>query len=231
MTRLCQHESVGRDDKRLCIAALCIITGSLAAALLLGHPHGSLANWSAHLSHDYWPQLRPALARKNVATVIQAAGSLIAFYGLLGAYLRAKHNMTVWDWVLWRLGWTHRGQDVTYSITGALVIKPVLSAPVYGRFVYKPWQRSRAQLKRLAIFVNDRSQEGAAQDKRIDDLAKELQKAVIGSSDLKREILERIESKLKELDDKLNRKQVLELTWAIWGIGITAVGAVAGFGT
>ena len=43
------------------------------------------------------------LSRKNVSTTIRAVGALTAFYGLLRAYVRAKHDMTVRAWVWWWL--------------------------------------------------------------------------------------------------------------------------------
>ena len=51
---------MGRDDRRLVIYALCGISLSLAAALLLGQhiePHGSLAVWSTDLARQYWPHI------------------------------------------------------------------------------------------------------------------------------------------------------------------------------
>jgi hypothetical protein len=40
---------------------------------------------------------------------------------------------------------------------------------------------------------------------------------------VKREVLERIETEVKALNDKLDRKQVLDLTWAIWGSSANAL--------
>jgi ABC-type proline/glycine betaine transport system permease subunit len=47
---------MGRSDGRLLIGALCGISLTLAAALVLGQPRGSLAVWSAELAHR-WPRL------------------------------------------------------------------------------------------------------------------------------------------------------------------------------
>lgn len=54
---------------------------------------GDFASWSEHLASDDW-LLHRVLERKNVATIIQAVGAFVAFYGLLRAYVRAQFGLT-----------------------------------------------------------------------------------------------------------------------------------------
>lgn len=224
-----------RSDRRLLVGALCGISLTLVAGLVLGQPRGSLAAWSADLAH-HWPHLRHLLrllvARKNVATAIQAVGSLIAFYGLGRAYVRAKYDITVTAWILWRVFRRKpRGKGITVAPGAALILRPELSATAYAQIVLDPKLKLRDQVKQLAVFVNNRSQEAAERDKRITDLGRKLRRAQVATTELKRDVLDRIETEVKALNDKLDRKQVLDLGWAIWGLFVTFVGTVLTFGT
>lgn len=61
-------------------------------------------------------------------------------------------------------------------------------------------------------------------------LERELREARYVTSELERKIVAHIETRIQELDDKINRVQVLDLTWAIWGLLISFVGTAWGFG-
>jgi len=222
---------VGRDERRLLVGAVCGISLALATALLLGQPHGSLAVWSHYLAHDDWVQLR-VLARKNIATTIQAIGALIAFYGLWRAYIRAKYDITVPAWIVWKaFRWEPSSGDYLASPRSAFGGKGDLDAPVYPQFVFNPKHRSRQQINQLARFVNERSKALGALDKQLRNLTAELRAAEFATADLEQKTLERIEAAIKALDDRLDRKQGLDLRVAIWGLLITFGGILWGLGT
>ena len=223
---------MGLSDRRLLVAALCGISLTLAAALVLGQPRGSLAVWSGELAH-HWPHLRHLLrllvARKNCATATQ---SLVAFYGLGRAYIRAKYDITVTAWILWRVFRRKpRGKDILISPGSAFIGIGTLSATAYAQIVLDPKLKLRDQIKQLAVFVNNRSQEAAERDKRITDFGRELRRAQVATTELKRAMLDYMETQIQALDNKINRTQVLDLTWAIRGLLISAVGTLLSFGT
>jgi hypothetical protein len=134
------------DDKRWYLRLLFGLMMYLAGALLLGQRQGIFvaAVWPLYLAHDDWV-LHHLLARKNCATAIQAVGSVVAFLGLWRAYLRAKYKMSIREWIWWRLGHEPSSGDITVSPGTAVVIRPVLSATAFAKFVYNPWQTPRPQ--------------------------------------------------------------------------------------
>jgi hypothetical protein len=215
---------VRQDDKRLIVAAICLVTASLAFALL--QPHSSLAVWSEHVAHDcYWPQWRPHLSRKNCATVVVMVGSFIAFYGLLRAYVRSKYDQTIFEWIFYKRRWG----DIT--IVPATAIGHLeLSGMAHATFTLDPKQTVREQLKALAQFVNDRSAETDGLQKALTEIGREIRKLRTEASELERKTLEHIESRIDQLDSKINRTQVLDLTLAIWGLFITTIGIALGLG-
>jgi uncharacterized membrane protein (UPF0136 family) len=205
---------VARSDRRLLVGALCGISLTLAAALVLGQPHGSLAAWSHDLARLYWPQLRHLAARKNLAAATQAVGALVTFYWLGRAYIRAKYDITVTAWILWRVFRRKpRGKDITVTPGPAFMLRTELSATAYAEIVIDPKSRLRDQIKQLAAFANSRSKEAAERDKRITDLGRELRKVRAETSELERKTLAHIETRINELSDRLDRIQVWDLRW------------------
>jgi hypothetical protein len=230
---------VGRDDRRLIVGALCGISATLATALLLGQPHGSLAVWSAELgAHHYWPHLRHLLARKNCATAIQALGALITFYGLGSAYVRAKHDQTVGAWiktrverVLAKLFRRPRDNMTIHAPTAYGTFRFGMSASglvTHNVDISLPLQE---QIKRLAQFANNRAREAAEVVKKLGALERDFGKLEHGTAELERNLLEHMETQIRELDNRLDSIQALDLTWAIRGLFISFVGTVLSFGT
>jgi len=215
--------------KRLYIGGLCAFS-AISAGVLLFQPDGTLAHWSAELVRD--PYIRHMFARKNGATAIQAIGALIAFYGLGRAYIRAKWDVTVTEWILWRVfGCNPRGKGITVSPRSALLLRPELSATAYAQFPLDSSLPLQEQIIRLSRFVNDRSRDGAAIQVAINNLRRELSRAELATTGMRQEILGRIETEVKALNDKLDSKQVLDLGWAISGLFISFVGTVLSLGT
>jgi transcription elongation GreA/GreB family factor len=63
------------------------------------------------------------------------------------------------------------------------------------------------------------------------DLGRELRNLQSRASEIERKVLDHIESQIRELDEKINRTQVLDLIPAIVGLGISAVGTLLGLGS
>jgi hypothetical protein len=87
------------------------------------------------------------------------------------------------------------------------------------------------QIQMLAQFVNDNARTVAEHGGLIADLQGKLRELEAGTATLERNLLERIEIRLDEFDDRLNTKQVLDLRWAIAGLAISFVGTVLSLGT
>ena len=196
---------MGRGDRRLLVGALCGISVTLAAALLLGQPHASVAVWSRELALLYWPHVRHLLARKNCATAIQSLGALITFYGLGQAYIRAKHNETVEAWAkrsikrIWRTLLRRPRQATTHSGTAHGTFGFHGYAVGYVTHNVDITLSLHEQIKRLAQFVNSRSREAAQMESTIADLQQEFRQARDATSELERKTLAHIETQIQQL--------------------------------
>ncbi|OBJ53722.1 hypothetical protein [Mycobacterium asiaticum] len=228
---------MGTFNQRLLVAALCIISAALAAALLLGEPHGSIALASRDLQRNDWPYIRHALSRKNIGTSIQAAGALITFYGLGRAYLRTNSNQTPMQWLrdIAKKAWdklsgnkpsprAHHGSahatigwHATVSLEAMHKVDITLSL--------------QEQIKRLATFVNNRSREATQTETRVAAIERELGKIRDDARLLEQNMWTQIDSQIKELNSRLDRVQTLDLTWAILGLFISFAGTLWSFGT
>jgi hypothetical protein len=70
-----------------------------------------------------------------------------------------------------------------------------------------------------------------ALEKLIISITEDLKKACGDTEELQRKTWDHIQSQIRELNDKLNSLQVLDLRWAIWGLLITLGGMLWGIGT
>jgi hypothetical protein len=68
-------------------------------------------------------------------------------------------------------------------------------------------------------------------EKLIISITEDLKKARADTEELQRKTWDHIQSQIRELNDKLNSLQVLDLRWAIWGPLITLGGILWGIGT
>lgn len=224
------------EDRRWLIGLVCGLTIYLAGSLLFGQRQGSLAVWSHDLGQSYWLQHR-VLARKNVATGVQALGALVTFFGLANAYVRAKYDETVWKWItdwairIWRT-LLRKPRDVTIHAGTAHATFGVHGyASGYVTHNVDITLPLQEQIKRLADFVNRRSKESGEMGSMIRKLQHELEQVKDAASGLRRDLLAHIEAQIKQLDDRIDGIQALDLTWAIWGLLISFVGTVLSFGT
>ena len=87
---------MGTSDRRLLVGALCGISLSLAAALVLGQPRGSLAVWSAELAH-HWPHLRHL--RMLPACGVYRSGVSILSSVLVPGVVAASVTVLLYWWI------------------------------------------------------------------------------------------------------------------------------------
>ncbi|OMC32012.1 hypothetical protein A5739_11370 [Mycobacterium colombiense] len=227
---------MGRDDARSLLKAACSIAAILATAVLVGHhvePQGSVALWwDAH-----WQLIRHcALSRKNIAVEIQAVGALIAFYGLLRAYVRARYRQSVserivrWIKIVWgRL--LHLPQTIT--LTG---IPPARNFGRMGVTQSPPphsvdiTQSLHEQIRHLAQYVNDRTGETSKMAIDITELKLGFDGLKDSMSDLASEMREHTTNEIHSFNKQLDSTQALDLGWAIVGLLISFAGTVWGYG-
>jgi hypothetical protein len=219
--------AVPPNDKRWFVGLLCYVVLRMAVFLVRD---------VYYLGHDDWLWHR-VLARKNWTATVQAVGSLIAFLGLWRAYARARYDLTVPGWLksvadrLWR--WIcrkpRRGQDIVIAAP-TMTAHVEASATAYVTFVLDTTLTVEEQIAGLVQFVNDRSKDGVGVQNKLVELGRDLRNLQSRASEIERNTLQRIDSRITELDDKINRTQVLDLIPAIVGLGITAFGTLFGIG-
>jgi hypothetical protein len=157
--------------------------------------------------------------------------------GLARAYVRAKHDLSIGQWigrgferalVVLRL----KLRDVTIHVgaaRGAIRFEARASGHVEHHVDIS--LSLHEQISRLADFVNTRAREAARMSTKIADVERELDRVRHETSELERRTLAHMESQIQQLNDRLDGIQVLDLTWAIWGLFLSAVGTVLSFGT
>ncbi|PJE23681.1 MAG: hypothetical protein CK431_10025 [Mycobacterium sp.] len=216
---------------------MCSICAALAAALLLGEPHGSLAFASRELQRDDWPYIRHALSRKNISTGIQAVGALITFYGLGRAYTRARNNQKPGQWLYaqakraWNKLLRRTRRPMHHVGSATLAISAEGSASFAALHKVDITQSLHQQIKRLAAFVNKRSLELTETEIKVAGIERELRQMQAEAVELERRTWTHIQSQIQDLNQRLDRVQVLDLTWAIWGLFISFTGTLWSFGT
>jgi uncharacterized protein YoxC len=234
---------VGRSDRRLLVGALCGISLTLAAALVLGQPRGSLAVWSRELARGYWPDLWHLLrspGRKGWATIVQFVGTTITFGGLGTAYLRARHGITVkvlakraWGFV--RRQWAKLLRRPSHQTIKAVGIE---SAEQFGTHAVMQVTHNvdtslsvQEQINRLVQFVNNRSAELSQLESQVSEVRRAVSQAREHATDLATKTLAHIETQIQQLRSDLDKVQVLDLRCAIAGLAVTFVGIALGYGT
>ncbi|BBX38911.1 hypothetical protein X011_25580 [Mycobacterium tuberculosis variant microti OV254] len=205
----------------------------LAVTLWFGQPHGSLAVWwNAH-----WPYLRQLAIRKNISAAIQAIGALVTFYGLLRAYLRATYNQTVTERIT---SWVTKAWGRLLKLPQTITLSGIPSSAAFGRLGITQTppphnvditQNLHEQIKRLAQYVHDRTDESSKMALDITKLTLEVDGVKDAVSELECKMREHTTSEIQAFDNKLDSKQALDLTWAIWGILVSFVGTVLSLGT
>lgn len=204
---------MSRDDKRWSLA---LVFGLMLyiAIFWLSDRHGTFALWSVQLASDDWLQHR-VLARKNIASVIQIVGSVIAAIGLLSAYVRTKYHLSVPQWL---------------QVSAHLTLRPELTATAYVTFNLDPNATVQEQVKDLARFVNDRSRDTVFVDEKFIEIERKLRILRSDLDDLERNTMQRTDSQLHKIQARAYETDALDLTWAIWGIVIIAIGTAWGLG-
>lgn len=222
---------------KLLLAALCMVCAACAATLLIGQPNGALAATSNELHRQHWPYIRHALSRRNIATTVQAIGALITACGLAHAYTRAKNNQTPTQWLraeakkTWNKTLRRTPPPRRHTGSGHGTITSLTTAS--GRLVHTVdiTQSLHEQIKRLATFVNNRTRDAAKLETKVAGIEHELRKIRDESSQLEARMWAQIEARIQDLNDRLDRVQVLDLTLAIRGLVISLAGTLWSLGT
>jgi hypothetical protein len=84
-----------------------------------------------------------------------------------------------------------------------------LSATAYALFTLNRRHTTRRQVKLLAQFVNDRSKETVYMQQRLTDLERLLPQTIAQTSGIKRKTLGHIETRILELERKIDRKPAM----------------------
>jgi len=201
---------VGRDDRRLVIGALCGIALCLGAAMLLRQ-----VPW-ASFGIKWW------------ATSMQLVGTLVTGFGLLYAWVRAtgvwsRHWPRIKMWLAWWLF----GKPFDQSLYPAGI-----DATLKGGRPY-PWVRLgldrtkpiKHQLEHIVQYINTelrRALKGI--DTEIGRLRDQLEEMRIDSEVAEQQFRAHMQAQIDELAARLDRTQILDLSWAIGGLFITAIG-------
>lgn len=232
---------MSRYDKRLLVGALFGIGLALTAAALLRH-----VRW-AHL----WAQLD----LKWWATTLQVVGAVVAFAGFWNAYVRAKYDVTVpvwlWEHVL-RRAWRHvqrfnawakqmyrklfrkvpPSQDVSlYPVTAAgasSMGQPTVTST--GDVRVNPDSPLEQQIRQIAALAEDAINRVWVLEKdELPRIERRIDAAQAGAEQLAAETLIQLRDEIAEVRRLTNQAQVLDLRWAIGGLGITVVGIFLGY--
>ena len=173
------------------------------------------------------------------ATTLQFIGSSVTAGGLLGAYVRSKHGLTLTVYIRQQRTrvsegvqrtWARvlrRPRRVTGKASGALVVIPSMfaSAVVLPASLQvdttAPFQ---VQLAQVAEHVNRLIDRLPDINRRLNRVDQGLKNITNDLETVKTETLARIESEIEQLRERLDVTQVLDLRWAIIGLFITTVG-------
>ncbi|MEE3753359.1 hypothetical protein [Mycobacterium intracellulare] len=225
---------MGRDDARLLLKALCSVAAILAATVSVGQHTGSAAiGWNAH-----WLFVRHCLlSRKNIAVEIQAMGALVAFYGLLRAYVRATYAQSVSVRIVngIKMFWGR-----LLRLPQTITVPTIQSTAKFGRVgvtqtppahIIDITQSLDEQVKRLVQYVNDRTGEASEMAINITKLRLDIDGVKDTVTELERNMKAHTATQIQTFDRNLDSRQALDLTWAIWGLLVSFVGTASGFGT
>ena len=163
------------------------------------------------------------------ATTVQFFGALVAGFGLLYAWVRAAG---FWGrhWPRIKMWWARlRGKPFDQTLYPAGI-----NATLKGGRPY-PWVRlgldrtkpHEHQLEQIEHYVNtELRRELKGIDTEIGKLRDELAEMRIDSEVAKQQFRAHVQAQINDLAARLDRKQVLDLSWAIGGLFITAGGVL-----
>jgi hypothetical protein len=198
-----------RRDARLFVGALCGIAFSLGAAMLLRQ-----VPWATY-GFKWW------------ANTVQLLGTLVTGFGLLYAWARATRFWgRTWPRIKrwWAQLWGRPVNQVVRpaGFTGGLVGLEAEVMVGLGLDRSLPLQEQLLQVER---YINTRlPQELTGLSRRIREVRRELQDADSRSQQAVAQAKAQAQAGLKELAARLDSTQALDLSWAIVGLFITAMG-------
>jgi hypothetical protein len=200
---------VSNDDKRWSIA---LVFGLMLyiAGFWLADRDGTFALWSAHMASDDWLQHR-ALARSNVAAVIQLLGQAVAAFGLFQAYVRTTFHQSVQQWASAHLG-----------------IRLHANATAWVGFNLNSASTVRQQIRVIARFINDRSKDTVFVQEKLVQFEHDIAKLRDEIRELEHKSLSALTSQLHQREAKAREHDAVDLRLAIAGLLITAFGIAFG---
>lgn len=224
---------VSRHDRRLLSAGLFGVVIALAASALLRH-----VPW-AELDVKWW------------ATTLQVVGAGVAFVGFWNAYVRARYDISisvwlwrhvllpVWRqmrrfarWIKWLLGVTPPTQHVVISPIGG-TISATMGMPTVsmsGHVGVNPESPLEQQIRQVAALAEDAMKRlTRLENTELPRIERRIDAAEAGAEQLAAETLAQLRAELEELRRLTNQAQVLDLRWAIGGLGVTVVGIFLGY--
>jgi hypothetical protein len=210
-----------RDDRRRFVGALNGIVFFIALAVLLRQ-----VPW-ARLHTDWW------------ATTLQLLGAIVAFGGLLWAYIRARYGLGLWE--LLHLAWERilqwarrllgkRGRDVVIRPEPPTISFGMGTPTVLLGFGHLDRNLPiEGQLEQLADAIRNLESWFKPIRDDLHDLRHEIEDVRTLAESSAQQALAHIETKIKKLTAELNKSQTLDLRWAIGGLFITAVGTFVSY--
>ncbi|MBB5168375.1 hypothetical protein [Mycobacterium sp. AZCC_0083] len=182
---------------------------------------------------DFWPQVWNWLgepARKDWATIVQLVGALVTAGGLASTYTRASYGLALAKAVFWAvvLGLLLTGeefkkfQDELRHRIGLRTDVAELAGSVVGVevFAVDPQIPVEQQVERLAVFANNLAKQLPQMGERLAVLDRSFG-----------EVRAETRSWIGKRFDQVDRAQVLDLRWAIFGLVISAAGTALSYGT
>lgn len=182
--------------------------------------------------------------RKWWATTLQLIGGALAVLGFSTAYVRAAYGLTFRAWIWQRILpvgrlierlWIKllcKSKDVTINVQPA-VDTAAMGAPTVevlpGPLNLDTTLLLEQQVVQIADYASNLQQEFLKLRGEIHRLDGRIDQTHVGISDVAEKTLGRLQDEIEALSKRLDWAQVLDLRWAILGLGITVIGIALGY--
>ncbi|MCB1258075.1 MAG: hypothetical protein KDB26_13260 [Microthrixaceae bacterium] len=157
--------------------------------------------------------------------ILQLVGVLIAGSGMLVAWYAARDGLTVCEWVQQRRRqWHNRGKPVVIRVSTATATASMFPPTISVTYEHDPSLPLEDQVEQLAVTVESLRNGGKAQREAIRELRHEL----IDTSSRLAAQMDKFDTesqeRLRQLLADQNKNRVIDLRWAVLGLGFTASG-------
>ncbi len=169
---------------------------------------------------------------KYTSIATQFVGSLLAFLGLLFAYLRARHRGDTAREQLREFGLRLIGRRRIDRHSVDASATATLRAYAYAEVVLqdRPELPTQEQIDNLAAYIRDHVMGNFKQIfERLDRLKSDVDRAHNAAAEKSAEAYDKAKAELEQLRRELDRTQVLDLRWAIFGIYIATIGVALSY--